>query len=188
MKKTFFAVALAACAASVSAADYKIDEMHTNARFSIDHFRTSTNVGGFYGFGGQMQFDRARRTGSIDVRISMNTLQTGSQHFTQHLLSGDLFKAEQFPEMRFVSSKFNFSGNRLVSVDGQLTLLGQTHPVRLRATKFNCYNSPMLKTEVCGGDFTATIDRTKWGMNYLVDVGMSKNVTLNIQIEAAKQN
>lgn len=73
------------------------------------------------------------------------------------------------------------------SVDGTLTLLGQTHPVTLKATKFNCYNSPMLKTEVCGGDFETVIDRSKWGMNYLVAAGMSKNVKLNIQIEAAKQ-
>ena len=45
----------------------------------------------------------------------------------------------------------------------------------------------MLKAEVCGGDFETTIDRTKWGMDYLVSAGMSKNVKLNIQIEAAKQ-
>ncbi len=58
-------------------------------------------------------------------------------------------------------------GNKVSSVDGTLTLLGQTHPVTLKATKFNCYNSPMLKTEVCGGDFETVIDRSKWGMNYL---------------------
>ena len=32
----------------------------------------------------------------------------------------------------------------------------------------------MAKTEVCGGDFSTTIDRTKWGVNYLVDAGMTK--------------
>ena len=117
----------------------------------------------------------------------MKNLQTGSDAFTHHLKSADLFNAEKFPEMRFVSSKFHFSGNRVTAVDGQLTLLGQTHPVRFTAQKFNCYESPMLKTQVCGGDFTATIDRTKWGMNYLVDAGMTKNVTLTLQVEAAKQ-
>ena len=65
--------------------------------------------------------------------------------------------------------------------------MGKTHPVTLKATKFNCYQSPMLKTEVCGGDFETVIDRTQWGMNYLVNAGMTKNVKLDIQIEAAKQ-
>lgn len=64
---------------------------------------------------------------------------------------------------------------------------GKTAPVKLKAEKFNCYQSPMLKTEVCGGDFSTTIDRTKWGMDYLVNVGMTKSVRIDIQIEAAKQ-
>ena len=89
--------------------------------------------------------------------------------------------------MRFVSTKFNFNGKKLVSVDGKLTLLGKTQPVKLTASKFNCYPNPMLKTEVCGGDFSTTIDRTKWGMNYLVKEGMAKNVRIDIQIEAAKK-
>lgn len=45
----------------------------------------------------------------------------------------------------------------------------------------------MAKTEVCGGDFSTTIDRTKWGMDYLVNVGMAKNVRIDIQVEAAKK-
>ncbi len=89
--------------------------------------------------------------------------------------------------MRFQSTKFVFAGKKLKSVQGKLTLLGKTQPVTLTATKFNCYQSPMLKTQVCGGDFTATIDRSKWGMNYLVDAGMTKQVKLNIQIEAGKE-
>lgn len=189
MKKALIAAALfGSLAASASAATYKIDSSHANARFTIDHFNTSSNVGGFYGLTGTVQFDPDRHTGSVDLTIPVSSLQTGSDKFTEHLKSADLFNAAKYPEMRFVSTKFNFQGKKLVSVDGKLTMLGKTQPVTLKAEKFNCYNSPMLKTEVCGGDFTATIDRTKWGMNYLVDVGMSKNVTLNIQIEAAKQN
>ena len=89
--------------------------------------------------------------------------------------------------MRFVSTKFHFQDKKVTEVEGNLTLLGETHPVTLKATKFNCYDSPMLKTQVCGGDFVTTIDRTQWGMNYLVDMGMTKNVEIAIQIEAAKQ-
>ncbi len=45
----------------------------------------------------------------------------------------------------------------------------------------------MKKAEVCGGDFEAVIDRSQWGMNYLVNAGMTKNVALHIQIEAVKK-
>lgn len=187
MKKILSILTLATLASSAMATTYNIDPFHTNARFAIDHFKTSTNVGGFYGLTGNVEIDEQKRTGRLDITIPVTSLQTGSKEFTGHLLSTDLFHAEKFPEMRFVSTKFNFSGKKLKSVDGQLTLLGKTQPVRLKATKFNCYDSPMLKKQVCGGDFTTTLDRTLWGMNYLVDKGMSKNVKIDIQIEASKQ-
>lgn len=174
-----------------NAATYEIDPTHTNARFAIDHFNTSTNVGGFYGLTGELEFDKDAKTGKIDIVIPVANLQTGSEGFTGHLKSADLFNAGKYPTMRFVSTKFNYSGfgksRKLSSVDGQLTLLGQTHPVRLKADKFNCYDNPMKKVEFCGGDFSTTIDRTKWGMDYLVNAGMTKQVRIDIQIEAAKK-
>ncbi|MDO5651254.1 MAG: YceI family protein [Moraxella sp.] len=190
MKKLVALSLLMVCGAA-NAATYEIDPMHTNARFGIDHFATSTNVGGFYGLTGNLQFDRTARTGSIDITIPVKNLQSGSEAFTGHLKSADLFNAAAYPTMRFVSTKFNFSrfGDepKVTSVDGNLTLLGKTHPVRLKAHKFNCYDSPMLKTEVCGGDFSVTIDRSQWGMNYLLDAGMTKDVRIDIQVEAAKK-
>ena len=88
--------------------------------------------------------------------------------------SADLFNAAQHPKITFVSDKFSFNGDKVSEVSGQLTLLGKTAPVTLKANQFNCYQSPMLKREVCGGDFEATIDRTQWGMNYGVDWGFAR--------------
>lgn len=193
MKLTHLLGALVAMTvvSSAAAATYEIDAMHTNARFAIDHFKTSTNVGGFYGLTGAMEFDKATQAGKIDITIPVSSLQTGSAHFTDHLKSADLFNADMYPNMRFESTKFNHVGKgknrKLSSVDGNLTLLGQTHPVRLKAEKFNCYDNPMLKAEVCGGDFSTTIDRTKWGMDYLVAMGMTKKVRIDIQVEAVKK-
>ncbi len=187
MKKLFVSAVLATAALGAQAAEYQIDPFHANARFAIDHFGTSTNVGGFYELTGTVQFDQAKRTGAVDVRIPISSLQSSSEPFTKHLKSADLFHAEKFPEMRFVSDRFVFKGDKVVEVTGRLTLLGQTHPVTLKASKFNCYQSPMKKAEVCGGDFEAVIDRSQWGMNYLVNAGMTKNVALQIQIEAVKK-
>ena len=186
-----FGAALLGLTATAHAATYEIDAAHTNARFAIDHFNTSTNVGDFFGLTGSMEFDKEARKGKIDITIPIDSLQTGSEAFTGHLKSADPFNAEAHPNMRFESTKFNYVGKgksrKLSSVDGNLTLLGQTHPVRLKADKFNCYDSPMAKAEVCGGDFSTTIDRTKWGMDYLVAMGMAKKVRIDIQVEAVKQ-
>ena len=186
MKKTLFAAVLAAAALSAAADSYEIDPFHTNARFTIDHFGTSSNVGGFYGLKGTMQFDPAQGSGSIDIAIPLKNLQSSSKEFTHHLLSADIFNAAKHPSARFVSTKFNAENGKVKSVEGKLTLNGQTHPVTLNADKFNCYDSPMKKVQVCGGDFSTAIDRTQWGVSYLADQGMTKTVNLQIQVEAAK--
>lgn len=186
MKKALALAILAAAFGSAQADTYKIDSHHANARFAIDHFGTSTNTGGFYMLEGTVEYNPRAKNGRVDITIPVSKLRSGNEQFDQHLASADLFNAAQYPNMRFESTRFNFRGNKLASVDGRLTLLGQTHPVRLNADRFNCYHSERAKAQVCGGDFSASIDRSKWGMNYLNGI-VSNQVKLNIQIEAVKQ-
>lgn len=75
----------------------------------------------------------------------------------------------------------------MTRVDGNLTLHGETHPITLTATKFDCYLSPLIKKQVCSGEFATTIDRTKWNINKYSLLGLTKNLNLKVQIEAMKQ-
>ena len=113
MKKIMFALCSAMLASAASAAVYKVDEFHANARFAIDHFNTSTNVGGIYGLTGNLEFDRAKRQGSIDIVLPLSKLQTGSDHFTQHFeilpifsMRTNTLKSVLYPP------KFNFNGKK----------------------------------------------------------------------------
>lgn len=192
-QQKLLAALLLICSAvgSSHAATYHIDPTHTNVRFAIDHFKTSTNMGGFYNVTGQLQYDPSARTGDIALVIPINSINTGNKAFDIELAGADFFDAKQFPLAAFESTKWYFSNDvtdpTVTKIDGKLTLRGETHPVTLRATKFNCYFSPIVKKPVCGGDFTGVIDRTKWNINKYVLFGISKNLTLNIQIEAIKQ-
>ncbi len=181
------ATALLVLTAPALAAQYEIDPHHTYVAFEIGHFGTSTNRAQFEKASGSIGFDRAAKSGKVDVRVDTRSLHSGSAEFAQHLQSADLFNTAKYPEMRFVSDRFEFDGDRVAKVHGQLTLLGKTAPLVLSAKQFNCYQSPMLKAEVCGGDFEGSMDRTQWGMDYLVAMGMPKTVRLVVQIEAAKK-
>ena len=185
--RTALALALLATTGSAIAAQYEIDPHHTYVAFEIGHFGTSTNRAQFEKTSGSIDFDRAAKSGKVDVRVDTASVHSGSPAFDTHLQTADLFNVAQHPEMRFVSDRFEFDGDRVAKVHGQLTLLGKTAPLVLNATQFNCYQSPMLKAEVCGGDFEGSIDRTQWGMDYLVAMGMPKKVRLVVQIEAAKK-
>lgn len=173
---------------SIAFADaYELDSNHTNVRFSIDHFGTSTNQGGFYNLQGTLKFNPNSKEGFIDLDIPIETLSTGNSHFDNHLKSADFFDIEKYKTAHFKSTKWYFTkDDKVIQIDGDLTLLGKTHPISLKAVRFNCYDSPILKKQVCGGDFKTQIDRTQWGMNTYAD--MAKMVNLNIQVEAAKQD
>jgi polyisoprenoid-binding protein YceI len=181
------ATALLASTLSAQAATYAIDPAHTYVTFEIGHFGTSTNRGRFDKKEGNIEFDRAAKTGKVDIVVDTTSINSGFAAFNKHLQSADLFDAEKFPTMKFSADKFSFNGDKVSEVTGTLTLLGKTSPLTLKATNFNCYDSPMLKREVCGGDFEGTLDRTQFGMNYGIDWGFPKNVHLVVQVEAVKQ-
>lgn len=172
---------------TAQAADYKLDPAHTKAMFYIDHFNTSTNSGGFYEINGDMSYSPEKETGSIRVSIPVSALNTGLTAFNHHILSADILDAKKYPEITFTSTEWHFKDNKVISVDGELTMKGKTRPVTLQTTKFGCYFSPVLQADVCGGDFETTIDRTQWGVDYLVKEGMSATMKLKIQAEAVKQ-
>ena len=181
------AATLATGIAQAEPANYAIDPTHTFVTFEISHFGAAVNRGRFDKKQGSVQLDKAAKSGKVEITFDMTSVNTGTPSFDKHLQSADLFNAAQHPTMKFVADKFVFNGDKVASVEGQLTLLGKTGPLTLKANQFACYDSPMLKREVCGGDFEGTIDRTQWGMNYGVEWGFPKNVRLIAQIEAVKQ-
>ncbi|MFZ3221051.1 MAG: YceI family protein [Rhodoferax sp.] len=191
MRKSLLGLAAAATllsgVAQAQTATYNLDPTHTFVTFEIGHFGTTTNRGRFDKKEGSVQLDRAGKTGKVDVTIDTTSINTGTPGFDKHLQSAELFDAAKYPTIKFVGDKFVFNGDKVAEIAGTLTLLGKTQPVTLKANQFNCYMSPMVKREVCGGDFETTIDRTAFGMNYGIDWGFPKNVRLVIQAEAVKQ-
>ncbi|WP_284616035.1 YceI family protein [Aquabacterium humicola] len=181
------ALATTALGAHASGATYALDPTHTFVTFEIGHFGTSTNRGRFDKKAGSAQFDRAAKAGKLEVTIDTTSINTGVTPFDKHLQSKDFFNVAEHPTAKFVADKLTFSGDKVTEVPGQLTLLGKTAPVTLKATNFNCYDNPMLKREVCGGDFETTIQRSQFGMDWGLKMGFPDNVRLVVQVEAIKQ-
>ncbi|MGM8887389.1 YceI family protein [Psychrobacter sp. 1Y10] len=172
------------------AASYLLEPANSNVRFAIDHFNTSTNTGGFYNLTGQLEYDQKAYTGNVSLVIPINTLNTGNKAFDIILRSDEFFDMNKYPLAYFKSTKWHFADDNtgdVTRVDGELTIRDITHPVTLTATKFNCYFSFIAKGSVCGGDFTTTIDRREWDISKYTRLGITEQVDLNIQIEAAKQ-
>jgi len=176
-----------ALVAPAHANTYLIDPTHTFVTYEVSHFGTSTNRGRFDKKEGTVAFDRAAKTGKVEVSFDLTSVSTGVAQMDKHLQSPDFFDTAKHPSAKFVGDKFVFSGDKVSEVAGMLTLRDKTMPVTLKASNFNCYMSPLLKREVCGGDFETTIKRSQWGVNYGLQFGIPDDVRLQIQIEAVKQ-
>jgi len=191
MKKTSLLAVVAALgfasAAFAEPATYAIEPSHSFATFEITHFGTSTNRGRFNKTSGTVTVDKAAKTGSLDVTVDTTSLDTGTAAFTKHLSSEEILNTAANPTAHLVANKFTFNGDKVTEIAGTLTLNGKTNPVVLKAQNYNCYNSPMIKREVCGGDFDTTIVRSQYGVTYGLNYGFPDNVHLVIQVEAVKQ-
>jgi polyisoprenoid-binding protein YceI len=184
---SLFALAVAAFGAQAQSASYAIDPTHTFVTFEVLHFGTSTTRGRFDKKEGAVQFDRAGKAGKVELSIDTASVSTGVAPLDKHLREKDFLNVAEHPTARFVGDKFVFDGDKVTAVSGSLTMLGKTNPVSLKATRFNCYQNPMLKREVCGGDFETTIQRSQWGNAYGAPTAVSDEVRLLIQVEAVRQ-
>jgi polyisoprenoid-binding protein YceI len=190
-------ICLLACALPVAALgapeSYVLDPAHTIPNFSISHFGMSTVYGRFERATGKIVLDRAAKTGSVDVRIPAATISSGdskradgTRSRDEHLRSADFFNVAEFPDLVFKSTKVNFAGDKIESVEGNLTILGVSKPVKLTATTFACGPNPFSKKEMCGADLVGSLKRTEFGLKFGVPA-ISDEVKLMIAVEAYKE-
>jgi len=178
-------VLLAAPLAQAAPVTYNVDPTHTYPSFEADHMGLSVWRGKFDKTSGTVTMDRAAKTGALDIAIAADSIDFGMDKMNSHAKTADMFNVEKFPTITYKSKSFKFEGDKLVGVEGELTLLGVTKPVALKVDKFNCIMHPRYKREVCGANAVAEFKRTDFGLNYGTPA-FAPEVKLAIQIEAIK--
>ena len=184
--KHLVAAVIAVASASAFAQTYNIEPNHTFPSFEADHMGISFWRGKFEKTTGNVVLDRAAKTGTLDITIDASSIDFGHAKMNEHAKGKDMFNVEKFPTATYKSKSIKFDGDKPVSVDGELTLLGVTKPVTLAINKFKCIQHPMLKREVCGADVSAIFNRADFGLIYGMAYGFSPEVKLAIQVEAIK--
>jgi polyisoprenoid-binding protein YceI len=187
--KHLIALTLAASLSSVAYAapeTYVIDTNHTKPRFEYSHFGYSTQLSRFDTTSGTITIDREAKTGSVDVVIDAKSVNTGSNLFNGHIQEADFFDTTKYPTITFKSSKMKFDGDKLVAVDGKLTIKGITKPVTLTVTSFLCMPHPIALKDACGANATVQVKRSEFNMAKYTPY-VSDEVTLTLPVEALKQ-
>lgn len=164
---------------------YVIDNSHTYPYFEVTHLGWSTTRGLFETTTGSAVVDFAAKTGSVEIAISANTINTSFAKRDEHLRAEDYLDTAKYPSITY-KGDIKFEGDTPATVDGQLTLRGVTKPVTLTFTRFKCGENPIYKKYYCGADATATIKRSDFGVSGGAGA-VSDEVKLLIAMEAVRE-
>jgi len=179
-----FGAALVA-APAVAQEVYVLDAKHTAPMFEVTHIGFSQQRGLFGSTSGKVTIDRTAKKGAIDVSIATASLVMAPS--LQNLVKSDEFlNVEKFPTMTYKSADLVFDGDNLVGANGEFTMLGVTKPVALKVTSFKCAPNPFNKRPMCGGEATATLKRSDFGMKAALGAA-SDEIRIVIPFEAAKE-
>jgi polyisoprenoid-binding protein YceI len=189
LSKLSAALLLAAVVAAPALAapeTFVVEPTHTFPRFSYNHLGYSVQLSRFDKTSGKVVFDKAAKTGSVDIVIDTKSVSTGSNVFNEHIQAEDYLDTAKYPTATFKSTKVIFEGDKPAKVEGNLTLKGVTKPVTLTVTSFQTMPHPMVKKDAIGANATAKVKRSDFNMGKNVPY-VGDEVTIDIAIEAIKE-
>ena len=190
LKKTLAALAIGSAlltAGQAMAADDKIDKegQHAFVDFKISHLGYSFITGTFKDIDGKFSFDAAKPEDSkIEFNVNTASVFTNHAERDKHIASDDFLNASNFGKATFVSTSVKSTGANTADVTGDLTLLGVTKPVVVKATFLGEGKDPWGGYRA-GFEGTTTIKRSDFGKQK--DLGpKSDAVELYVSFEGVK--
>jgi len=170
---------------------WTIDPAHTQAEFGVRHMMISTVRGRFAEVASTITLDPDDiASSSVDVRIGVDSIDTGNRDRDEHLRSADFFDVASHPELTFLSTRVSVAGGKL-KVHGNLTIRGTTRQVVLDSEELGTGLDPWGQQRV-GFRGETRINRKDFGLvwNQALEtggvlVGDEVRITLEVQAIAA---
>jgi polyisoprenoid-binding protein YceI len=181
----FIAALSAASAAYAEPVTYVLDPAHTQVAFSVDRFGYDRVLGRFDAVSGEVVLDeQSPANSSVHAVVQIASISTGNDLRNEHLRGARWLNAEQFPAMEFRSTSVRITGEHHAQVTGDLTLLGQTHPLTLEVTLNRVGPAPNNQRPTAGFSATGSLARAAWGSTIAPSL---IGDAVSIQIEALAQ-
>jgi polyisoprenoid-binding protein YceI len=162
---------------------WNADTIHSTVGFAVPYM-----AGNFQGtFSG---FQANLRDGALRGTAQVGSVEVKDPNLAAHLQSPDFFDAERFPELSFEARDITRSGDDL-TIAAELTLKGHTEPVEIRGHVNDPAPDP-YGGERFGLQLKATVDRTKFGLNWnnplpSGDAALGHEVTLIADLQLVKE-
>jgi polyisoprenoid-binding protein YceI len=166
-----------------TAARYTIDSARTVVSFEVRSFGFLRHRGRFRKSSGSVSLNPQADEGKFDVVIDARSIQAGNDAELKIMRGAGFLNIEKFPEISYKSEHVSFYDGEPIRVDGELTLVGVTHPVPLRVNSYHCTDPVDLELRRCMIDATAIFRRSEFGITGSMPLAGDK-VRLAIHAEA----
>jgi polyisoprenoid-binding protein YceI len=170
---------------------YAIDPAHSRIGFVARHAMVTKVRGSFNEFEGTGYLDAEHPEQSrLSLTIQAASIDTRHADRDNHLRGNDFFDMETYPEITFVSTRVEPSGEDHFEVTGDLTIKGVSRPVTIDFEYDGVATDP-FGNERIGFEGTTTINRKDWGVswNAALETGgvlVSDKVTLEFEVSAVR--
>lgn len=168
---------------AVPAGTYNVEPTHAYINFSYTHLGFSRPVVGFNDFDVTLELNQEDITASaLQVKIDVASVDSRVEEYNGHLTSADWFDAATYPDITFVATDIEMTGDDTMAVTGDLTIKGITKPVTLDAKVNKAGPHPFNKKPTIGISASGTLKRSDWGLGKYAPA-VTDEVELNIQVE-----
>jgi polyisoprenoid-binding protein YceI len=174
------------------ATNWILDPSHSKVEFKVKHMMISNVSGQFKKFDAQVETEGEDfMTAKVNFTADIDSVDTGSEQRDGHLKSVDFFDAANFPQLKFVATKYeNVDNDGDYEVYGDLTIRGITQQVKLDVEFGGVIKDPWGATRA-GFTVTGKINRKSFGLTWsgVTEAGslvVSDDVRLHVDLEFVK--
>jgi len=148
-----------------TAAAWGVDQAHSNVGFSVRHRGISTVQGSFRSYDATLDFDPDDLTSlSATADIEVASVDTRNDRRDNHLRSDDFFYVEEYPTLRFESTRVQNINGDTFEIVGDLAIKDVTREVVLAATLNGV--AAFQGNEVAALTAETVIDRHDYGLTW----------------------
>jgi polyisoprenoid-binding protein YceI len=168
---------------------YDVVTKETLVRYGVDHMGFSEFWGTFPGATGTLAIDlKAIAATKLDVKVPIAQVETTNRELNGELFSDEFFDAENYPWMKFNSTKVVRTGPKTFKVTGDLTMHNITKPIVLDVNFHGAGNDPFTGKDIfVGFDAKSIVMRSEFGLGKYVPI-VSDETTITISAEFKKRS
>lgn len=164
--KNILSVVILGSSNLVFAADWQFDLNKTQVQFVTPPKSITQVMGQFNKFDGQIKGDVFdQKNIQINFVVQSNSVATGSKINDSVIKGESLFNVEKYPTVNFKSTSVKQIDPAHVIIQGDLTMLGVTKPIKTTVTLEKPQFDPTTKVVSINAAADLVIRRSEWGMD-----------------------